>query len=256
MGPCPARCAGEPEPNRVLLHLLPKLAPLSPRAGAGARLHNLPGCRSLFYSSPNPIFEEMEGKSVLIVPHRFPENQREKEKFGIYNVGWVSFRNDCIAKECLWWWRERCLEWCYDRVEPGRFGDQKYLDEWPHRFPGIHVLQHLGAGLGPWNWMAFRITVEGENAAVDGVPLIFYHFHGLSVFRRWLYDTGLPFEHPMQPSLRRWLYGRYVDTLRHTAESISGSSTHRIPYTDRQQLRHTPSRVASKLLRAVVGRFL
>ncbi len=62
-------------------------------------------------------------------------------------------------------------------------GDQKYLDEWPARYSSLCVLQHLGAGLAPWNYPNYTIEsagVEGTGngpVLVDGQALIFYHFH-------------------------------------------------------------------------------
>ena len=47
-----------------------------------------------FYSSPQPVFDELGDGSVLIVPHRFPEHLRHLEEFGVYNVGLLTFRND------------------------------------------------------------------------------------------------------------------------------------------------------------------
>src|SRR5207244_8164736 len=91
-------------------------------------------------------------------------------------VGWVSFRRDAHALACLHWWRERCLEWCYDRYEDGRFADQKYLDDWPSRFQRVAVLQHKGANLAPWNLANYTIRANGDRVLVDEAPPILSHF--------------------------------------------------------------------------------
>ena len=61
-----------------------------------------------FYGNPDPIFAELGNQSVMIVGHRFPPELRSLERFGIYNVGLLSFRNDASGRECLNWWREQC----------------------------------------------------------------------------------------------------------------------------------------------------
>ena len=96
-----------------------------------------------FFSSPEPVFKEFGQGSTLIVAHGYAEHDRHLEQFGIYNVGLLSFRNDANARECLEWWRMRCLEWCYDRVEDGRFADQKYLDDWPQRFVARNSMRRV-----------------------------------------------------------------------------------------------------------------
>src|SRR5436309_13384563 len=102
-----------------------------------------------FSSSPQPLFDELGDGSVLLVPHRSRNDVTRPT--GIYNVGWLSFRNDENGRGALDWWRERCLEWCFDRIEPDRFADQKYLDDWPDRFAGVKVCTNPGAGVAPWN---------------------------------------------------------------------------------------------------------
>jgi hypothetical protein len=133
-----------------------------------------------FFSDPEPIFREFGEGSILIIGHRYaPEHAHFAETAGIYNVGLMSFRSDSNGVCCLQWWRERCIEWCFARFEDGKFGDQKYLDDWPERFPGVVVLQHKGAGIGPWNLSAYRTDRCNGAVEVEGHPLIFYHFHGL-----------------------------------------------------------------------------
>jgi len=180
-----------------------------------------------FFSSPVAIYEEMQDQSVLIVGHRFPEDLRTREKYGIYNVGLLAFRDDPYGRQCLHWWRERCLEWCYDRVENGRFADQKYLDDWPERFQQVVVLQHKGAGLGPWNVANYSLTLVDGKIMVDSEPLVFYHFHSFKQLTPWLYDPGLAAFGVHAPHvLKRHIYQPYVAGLHDSATHLSARIGH------------------------------
>jgi hypothetical protein len=100
-----------------------------------------------FFHDPSPLYDELGDSSVLLQPHRFPPGKIDTEIDGAYNAGFVAFRADGESERILGWWRERCLDWCYNRREPGRFADQKYLEEWPDLAAGVHALRHPGAGL-------------------------------------------------------------------------------------------------------------
>jgi hypothetical protein len=178
----------------------------------------------LFYSSPQPIFDELGTGSVLIVPHRFPDALRHLEVHGVYNVGLLSFRNDANGRAVLERWREQCIEWCFDRVEGDRFADQRYLDTWPGR-PGVVVLQHPGAGLAPWNFMRYRIDLESDPPSVDGWPLVFYHFQGVKAIRPGLWDVGLDRYGSMERVTKRWLYGGYIRELESAAHALRSRFT-------------------------------
>ena len=99
-----------------------------------------------FYNSLAPIYDAFEGHSTLIIPHHVTNQQKEREtKVGKYNVGMLIFRNDTDGRACLAWWRDHCVEWCYDKPEPTRYGDQKYLDYFEEKFKGVYVLPFKGA---------------------------------------------------------------------------------------------------------------
>jgi hypothetical protein len=144
-----------------------------------------------FYSSAQPLFDEMGSDAVMIVPHRYgSERAHLAETSGIYNVELVSFRRDDDGLEALRWWRDRCIEWCYYRVEDGKLGDQKYLDDWPERFRRVHVLEHVGGGLAPWNVDRYRLHDRDGDVFVDDLPLVFYHFHSLQLYRDRRFRRG------------------------------------------------------------------
>lgn len=167
-----------------------------------------------FFSGPEPLFDEIQGNSIVIISHKFPPHFKHLEDRGKYNVGWVSFRRDESGLACLSWYRERCLEWCYDRLEDGKFADQKYLDHFPDRFPNVIELQHKGANLAPWNISNYRLNQSGPDIQVDGQQLIFYHFHGVKHVIGPLYDSGLSgYQVKMTKIIRNGLYKPYIYCL-------------------------------------------
>lgn len=171
-----------------------------------------------FFRDPLPLYWELDGGSVLIVEHRYshhvPDDIATRD-WGIYNVGFLAFRRSAAGLACLRLWREQCLDWCFHRHEPGRCGDQMYLDGWPERFEGVVTARQKGAGLAPWNLDNYRDSFGSRGVCVDEDPLIFYHFSWLRVISRWLYDPGLwRFHATMRPTVKRHIYGPYVRELR------------------------------------------
>ncbi len=168
-----------------------------------------------FFADPEPIFDEFGSGSVLIIPHRFAPEHKYLEVLGIYNVGFLSFRNDRYGKECLQWWRERCLQWCYDRPEEDRYADQKYLDDWPSMFPEVVTLRCKGANLAAWNAGQYDLKGEENEVLVDEDRLIFYHFHSLRIMHPFYFDPALVFYGVgLSRVLKNQIYAPYLETIR------------------------------------------
>jgi Nucleotide-diphospho-sugar transferase len=151
----------------------------------------------VFYKNPQVLLDEMPPSSnVLITEHRYTPQYDKSKLSGKYCVQFMYFDNSDNGKKVLNWWRERCLEWCFNRHEDGKFGDQKYLDDWLERFTGVHSLQHLGGGLAPWNVQHFDFqqvgnTISGQKKPQKGIytegslfDAVFFHFHGVKLFEQ------------------------------------------------------------------------
>jgi hypothetical protein len=131
-----------------------------------------------------PLFDEIGSASSAISPHRFSARWRHAERtHGAFNAGLVSFRRDRDGLAALKWWRERCLDWCYLRVEPDRYTDQVYLEQFPHRFAGVHVIGHEGVNQGPWNAESRRWAGAGGTVHADGTTVLLFHFASLQLVR-------------------------------------------------------------------------
>ena len=167
-----------------------------------------------FFDSPQKISEETRNASIAIVPHRFPKQYRFLEIHGIYNVGWVSFRRDEEGLRCAKRWREQCIEWCYDYCEEKRFGDQKYLDEWPSLYKNLVIIRQKGTDLVPWNVLQYKISHKDGSVFIDRDPLIFYHFHALKFIKSWLIHPNLlsPGFQSFDPVMKL-IYQPYLEVL-------------------------------------------
>jgi hypothetical protein len=172
----------------------------------------------MFFSSPEPIFAEAGNASILLTEHRYLPEFDLSTTCGIYNVQFMMFRRDSEGLRALKWWRDRCLEWCFARVEDNKFGDQKYLDDWPERFTGVCVLQHLGAGIAPWNSAQYSFTKVEDKVYIENVLVIFYHFHGLLIHR---FNIGyLCHVYPLKRHVREWIYRSYFSEIGQAYKTI------------------------------------
>lgn len=167
-----------------------------------------------FFGSASAVFAEQGDASVGIVPHRFRLHLANRAIHGTYNVGWVSFRRAAEGLACLEWWRARCLEWCFDRVEHGRFADQGYLDEFPRKFGGVRALGNPGINAAPWNVVPEQVTTMDGSVQVEGARLVFYHFQGIREVAAGWFDPGLrTYRQDFSPTLRDAVYRPYLRKL-------------------------------------------
>lgn len=173
----------------------------------------------MFFSSPEPIFAEAGNASILLTEHRYLPEFDQSANSGIYNVQFMMFRRNSEGLAALNWWRDRCIEWCFARFEDNKFGDQKYLDDWPKRFTGVHILQHLGAGLAPWNVDQYSLKKQEGKVYVENDQLIFYHFHALQLHP---FNIGYIYgKYTIKTSqVRQWIYEPYLKEIGTTYREI------------------------------------
>lgn len=143
-----------------------------------------------FFKDPQPLFDEIRSTSsdVSIVEHRFKKDKkyfRNLYRAGKYCVEFNYFKQSENAINILTWWKNQCLEWCFYKIEPTRMGDQKYLEQFPKLFKGVHELQYLGGGVAPWNLNQYKLCSDKDGIILiektSGIrfDLIFYHFQNL-----------------------------------------------------------------------------
>ena len=173
-----------------------------------------------FYADPQIIFKEIGNSSVAILEHRFSGNlKRALSRTGIYNISWISFKNDEMGLRVVRWWADEVLKWCYNRYEDGKFGDQKYLDDWLERFPGVKVIQTLGAGIAPWNILNYKFSLnEAGDFLVDGSPLVFYHFQAVRFLKNGKFLATTFFHVPAK--ILHLVYRPYAERMGLAMEKI------------------------------------
>jgi hypothetical protein len=172
-----------------------------------------------FYSSPLILLKEMhETKSVLITEHRFSKLAEiyEKKRAGRFCVQFITFKNTSEGNRILDKWISQCIDWCYARFEDGKFGDQKYLDSWPDEYPGVHILQHPGGGIAPWNVSKYDFKFEDNRIIFTDklspvqYEVIFFHFHFVRITNEKIADLGW---NRLQQSVMDGFYKPYINKI-------------------------------------------
>lgn len=213
-----------------------------------------------FYAKPSILLDEFErsGCSILLTGHNFSPRYSHLAIAGVYCVQFMCFKADTPGMKALRWWQERCTEWCCNRVEDGKFGDQKYLDDWLERFEGVYVLQHPGGGVAPWNVQQY--AVSGGPADLNAVPLsggpsfpvIFYHFHDLRLYIGGGVEMG---NYLLDASVRQSLYMPYLERLKAAGKRVQAIDASFDPH-GRKSMAGGVRKTLGRFLRRLRGNYI
>ncbi len=141
-----------------------------------------------FFNSPKRLFKQNDPYNILLSEHDYLDKDRQVESFcGKYNSGFIVFRNCPTSLNALRWWQEKCIDWCYDGVDEGRFGDQKYLDSFPALFDGVYSIKTPGINIAPWNDSRYTFRHRGNDIYVNENKLICYHYCGFRIMDKNTY---------------------------------------------------------------------
>ncbi|HEY4743053.1 MAG TPA: hypothetical protein VIH45_00215 [Desulfuromonadaceae bacterium] len=169
-----------------------------------------------FFDDPHILLRELDAadRHVLVTEHAYaPEHSRFLPLSGRFCVQFLTFRRTAEAARVMRWWQEKCLEWCFDRHEGDRFGDQKYLDAWPDLFAHeVHIVRQMEKTLAPWN------VAHVEKSRHERLAPVFYHFQGLRFVTP---DTVrlCNFNYTIGTEGLR-LYDRYLEALRNSRATL------------------------------------
>lgn len=174
-----------------------------------------------FYKDPTVLLEELGNASIGIIEHRNNPNFEGKyydRIAGPYCVEFNTFRNDENGRTALKWWKNQCLKCCTAEKNGKTFGDQKYLEDWPTRFRGVHVYENLGAGMAPWNVAQYKLTamsrIQIEKREV--IP-VFYHFHAIEYISEELININVYYRSfKTDEKLVDYLYYPYLNKIKDT----------------------------------------
>lgn len=169
----------------------------------------------MFFNDPEILFKEVDGCSASVVPHRFTPKFDLTTLSGKFCVQFNAFRNNTKSRDVLQYWKECCFN--NSKKKPECYLGQLSLDSWPEKFAGVRVIQHLGAGVAPWNIQQYEITRKNEKVMVNGDPVVFYHFHEYA----WGKD-GRPFlsSYPLPDAAVEYIYQPYAAILKEVEEWV------------------------------------
>jgi len=145
------------------------------------------------FSDLTPIFKNLEEKDIVVTPHYITPQveyggvQKEQDTLfvGIFNFGFIAFKNVAENVLILDWWENRLSNQCYADKQDALHTDQKWGDFLPV-FAGerLCISKSIGYNLAPWNVFEREILIdEGKfwvkNRLTEKVePLVFVHFAG------------------------------------------------------------------------------
>lgn len=128
------------------------------------------------------------GASSILTPHALEPNLHAESpndltfmRAGIYNLGFLALTNTAKTSALLEWWETRLRTECVsNRIGDGIFVDQKFMDLWPAYCPDTHILRDPAYNVAYWNLDSRTIARADGRYEINGSPLAFFHFSGIT----------------------------------------------------------------------------
>ena len=157
---------------------------------------------SFFFKNPEFFYKSLDVYSIILTKQNF------KEKYGKFNVGWISYNflhQD--TKKILDKWKVECTNWCYDKVEKNRYADQKYLDDWPLLSNDIIIYDPKVSMFSPWYSKNKFLKKNREN-------FYCYHFQGLKFSKNYFISGIGIYNFNFDRNFIKKFYSNYVILLK------------------------------------------
>lgn len=182
-------------------------------------------CDLYFYQSPEMIFDELEGADILIQPNNFSyQFESDFVTVGYYCTSFQTFRKNSNSRKILNWWHDRTIEWCSSKFEDGKFGEQKYLDDWRIRFKRVREIANIGTNVAPWSIQKYDISKVGKEIMINNkFPLVYYHFHSLRMDLKnykYILTGDRNNSYPLQKEVVDLIYKPYLKELKKAIQDL------------------------------------
>ncbi len=222
-------------------------------------IENYPHCNFAVYldadlflfADPDSILETVESRiNVVLTPHNFAKKNSDLLIYGEFNTGFIAFRINLPSGDVARWWLQSCLIWCKDRIEDGKFADQKYLESFPIMIDGVLKCNQFGLNLGPWglNNLNTISNISGE-LMVNNQKLYAFHFSGIK-WNRWGVILGAwPFKHRINKTVFLAIYQPYLSELIKWNKFLFNKGT---PTLASKSLRNTRKATFYVILKAIL----
>jgi glycosyltransferase involved in cell wall biosynthesis len=140
------------------------------------------------YRPLTPLLNALQTHMLVLTPHllesiddQYRPNELDILRVGVYNLGCIGLARSPNLRAFLRWWQRRLERECVVDLSRGLFVDQGWMDLAPSLFDGVAIVRDPSCNVAYWNLVQRHVTAGADGWMVNGQPLTFYHFSGLTI---------------------------------------------------------------------------
>lgn len=142
---------------------------------------------TLIFNNLKTVESYLIESSIVLTPHYTTPlpldgllpRERDILRSGLYNAGFMGFRNTEVTHRFLTWWSGHMKTECHYNFEEGMGVDQNWLNWVPLLYEGVYLANDPGLNVAYWNLHERLLCVKDGQYFVNEVhPLLFLHISG------------------------------------------------------------------------------